>query len=101
MTFHIAQQVTMIRPHSFSLMLPDEVQPVFGEVYTIRDISSHPRVIGLIFREIRNPSGRYLSPSGECSFNSEFFRPVIKNKTDIGFAHEILRKASRTKESAA
>lgn len=29
------------------------------------------------------------------------FRPIVKKKTDIGFAREILRKASRTRERAA
>jgi hypothetical protein len=28
------------------------------------------------------------------------FRPIVERKTDIGFAHEILRKVSKTKEMA-
>ena len=90
MTFRVGQQVTMIRPHTFSDMWLDEVQPVFGEVYTIRAIVTHPHCLGLMFQEIRNPSDRYVLANGECSFNSGRFRPVTKSKTDISVFKKML-----------
>lgn len=95
MTFRVGMKVTMIKPHVFQNMQADEVQPRFGEVYTVIEVREWVADCpALVFQEIRNPpnyEGR------EAAFDGCEFRPIVDKKTDIGFAHEILRKASRTK----
>ena len=34
-------------------------------------------------------------------FRADRFRPIVERKTDIGFAHEILRKATRKQDANA
>ena len=72
--------------------------PVKGEIYTIRDIEAADDGIYLRFVEIVNAPGFYFEGYGECSFHTEGFRPVEPRKTDISFAHEILRKATKPVE---
>jgi hypothetical protein len=64
-------------------------------------MDSLPPGLSLRFDEIRNPNLRYLEGPIECSFAAIWFRPLVDKTTDIGFAHEILRKASRMKETTA
>lgn len=51
----------------------------------------------------RGPSGtQHLQVSGfEPHFHQRRFRPVVERKTDISFAHEILRKATKPARSPA
>jgi hypothetical protein len=72
-----------------------EILPQKGEIYTIRDIEPGEDGIFLRFVEIVNVPGYYLDGFGECSFHEEGFRPVEPRKTDISFAHDILRKATK------
>lgn len=99
MTFRIGQQVVCIHRGRWHELLCGEAAPMFNEVYRIREIDSDPPGLSLRFDEIRNPSLRYDTGLVECSFNARWFRPLVARTTDIGFAHEILRKASRTKET--
>jgi hypothetical protein len=86
MTFRIGQKVVCIadrRGRVNDLGLPGFVK---GHVYTITSFYEEP------------PHGLFLSTAelgprvgGQvCGF-----RPIVERKTDIGFAHEILRKASK------
>ena len=82
-----------------------EQGPVFGEVYTIRDITSRRSgKIYLRFEEIRNPE-IYDEDEGdndckEARFWIARFRPVQTRKTDISVFTDILRKAEREIEDA-
>ncbi len=47
--------------------------------------------------EIVNPSDAVWldDPPAEAAFRKRRFRPIVERKTDISFAHEILRKATK------
>jgi hypothetical protein len=97
MTFRVGQKVVCIKgPRRHR----DLTQPKIGEVYTIRLIypSSFTGEPGFLLEEIVNG----LHPNGrEYGFYADRFRPVIERKTDISFAHEILRKASKPARAPA
>lgn len=59
-----------------------------GSIYTIENITPEGN---LEFIGIRSPEDKYWA----AGFAPECFRPVQKHQTDIGFAHEILRKVGR------
>lgn len=101
MTFRVGQQVVCIKRDRWHELLCGETGPVFNGVYRIRGMDSSPPCLSLHFDEIRNPALRYREGPVECSFVALWFRPLVDKTTDIGFAHEILRKASRVKEAAA
>jgi hypothetical protein len=96
MTFHVGQKVVCIKRGSWANEFGaagDEVFPSFGEVYTIRRIEDGR---WLLLVEIVNRLREYGDGElGEARFCASRFRPVVERKTDIGFAHEILRKVSR------
>jgi hypothetical protein len=79
----------------------DEIDPVVGDIYTVRGIeidrpSGDINPIGLLLGEIINAPRYYRDHDEptECTFGAHRFRPLIERKTDISFAHEILRVAS-------
>jgi hypothetical protein len=63
-------------------------------IYTVRSVfrrrGQSEDVI--LVEELINPIWR---DGMECGFFARRFRPVVERKTDISFAHEILRKASK------
>jgi hypothetical protein len=97
MTFRVGQRIVCVKevPHR---VWPDCAYPRFHEVYTIRALRVCPRsqTLNCQLVEIVNPE-RESPPDGfgEPYFGIWRFRPIVENKTDISFAHEILRKASR------
>lgn len=99
MTFRIGQQVVCIHRGRWHELLCGEIAPVFNGNYRIRDMDSSPPGLSLQFDEIRNPALRHCEGPVECSFAAHWFRPLVDKMTDIGFAYEILRTASRTKET--
>ncbi len=75
MTFRIGQRVTLIREVKWRLVTQSEIAPIFGSVYTIRDMVRAASATGLIFEEIRNvPRDGEL----ECGFDASVFRPVVE-----------------------
>lgn len=99
MTFRVGQKVVCVRDDwvnrgKYGLLVPDK-----GNVYTIRGFQYHGEFIGLFFFEIKNEIGNWEGCIVEPSFGIRYFRPVDEKKTDISFAHEILRKATK-KEKA-
>lgn len=97
MAFRIGQRVVCIRGTGARVPYGDKVVicPEKGTTYTVRGIQPNPFTGGLqclLLEEIHNP----LHSSGlEFDFTADRFRPIVERKTDIGFAHEILRKVSR------
>lgn len=75
------------------------VRPDRGSIYTVRDIrigSEGRQFIRLV--EIVNPHAKFCdAPDQEPWWWAEAFRPVVDRKTDISFAVEILKKATRTR----
>jgi hypothetical protein len=74
------------------------IYPVQGEAYTVRNIepNAHGKIC-IRLEEIINPVGMARDGSMFCEalFFASRFRPLVERKTDIGFAHEILRKVSK------
>jgi hypothetical protein len=78
--FHVGQKVTMIDPRQWQDEADGEAYPVFGVLYTIRDIELGVDGSGdtfLNFHEIRNERYRYLGDYGEAAFFAGYFRPVV------------------------
>lgn len=103
--FRIGQKVVFIGPrHDSKRMHYDCVNPVVGTIYTVRSIYAPPLgvegPIGLRSVEIVN-APKLIEEYGlsvEIAFWEKCFRPLVESKTDIGFAHEILRKATRKRK---
>lgn len=85
----------------------DVVYPEYGVVYTIRDIVIlADGGVGIRFFEIVNPIHEYEDSDGsvveeETTFDATCFRPVSDRTTDISWAHDILRKATKPVEEHA
>jgi hypothetical protein len=90
MTFRVGQKVVCINDKEIhGGFWAAGARPVAGAVYTITEIipGAYGDYQALRFSEIRN--------AGDIGYRSSRFRPVAERKTDISFAHEILRKASK------
>lgn len=96
MTFRVGQKVVCVddsisrlsRILRWALRYPWNLRR--GEVYTIQSLASD--FYGestLVLVEAKNP------PVEDRGFFARRFRPVANRKTDISFAHEILRKTKR------
>lgn len=100
MAFYRGQKVVCVndvyRHHSWHLV---RNRPVQGAVYIIREIASgwfDDGEDGLRLEEVKNEPRRWHGGDvSEVAFALFRFRPVVERKTDIGFAHEILRKVTR------
>jgi hypothetical protein len=84
MTFRVGQKVTLTSKRPFKNMSDEERSPVFGEVYTIRDMEPWYGEVGLVFEEIRNPE-IYRSGIRECTFNASRFRPIVEDRKSVSF----------------
>jgi hypothetical protein len=103
MTFRTGQKVVYVGAkisiwRQIERALHPYVTPQKDVVYTVANTYATPcGVLMIELLELPSPADDYWS----AGFNSCVFRPVVDRKTDIGFAHEILRKASKTKETVA
>lgn len=70
-----------------------EIFPEVGKVYTIRELvlMCDEDVPYVRLNEIVNKPVDYSDGFNECAFGCMRFRPVEPHKTDISWAHEILR----------
>jgi len=74
-----------------------------GCVYTIREICEFPYApdkiagLGVRLEEVVRPQDRINPDWSDYPFRMSRFRPAVERKTDISFAHEILRKATKRK----
>lgn len=86
MTFRVGQKVVCV--DAGRCYRKRKTDLVKGAIYEIEAIDEFGGERGLVVSGARSwwPSGAY---------NARRFRPLVERKTDIGFAHEILRKASR------
>lgn len=97
-SWYVGQKVVCIKRGRWVCQEFLDQFPVYGQVLTIRSVRlcDECGVIGLRFAEVLN--SEMLRADGtrdEPDFAAYRFRPVIARKTDIGFAHEILRRAQR------
>lgn len=73
----------------------EEIQPVVGGVYTIREVLHDDYdCIAFCFEEIINRKFRYIDGFSETYFWANKLRPVQTRKTDISIFHEILKSVS-------
>lgn len=103
--FQIGQKVVRVKDDAArnsrmclgNLKWPDIVHE--GRVLTIRDIDMRYvlwyGVAGLRFEELFFPAKRTTGGPIEPAFPADQFRHVQDLKSDIGFAHEILRAATK------
>lgn len=97
MTFRVGMKVVCILNKPWRPQPDLKHTPFYKGVYTIRGIRTRGEDVGLCFVELRNPPTR-ITDTGEIIepvFDAAQFRPIVERKTDISFAHEILRKVSR------
>ncbi|MDB5603538.1 MAG: hypothetical protein JWP25_438 [Bradyrhizobium sp.] len=95
--FRVGQEVECItdawQPGRLKLTMPKA-----RCVYTIRGMTLRPWSDvqrGLWLIGIDNKVSHFIDGTYEPYFDAQYFRPIVERKTDITFAHEILRKASR------
>lgn len=92
MTFRVGQEIVCVDVSPagahFTGLAPRLVK---GQVYTVAAVGlTHPMDPDLL------PCIRVFEDVGHDSpIWAHRFRPIVERKTDISFAHEILRKASR------
>jgi len=83
MAFYVGQKVALARKPNRVMATFGEAIPVFGPVYTIRDIFVCAGQELLRFVEIVNEPRVYLEGYQECGFNAKYFRPITERKTSI------------------
>lgn len=97
MTFYIGQKVVCIEAASGPTCTHRTREPDKGDICTVSNIYNHPE--GLVLELIEFPSRAcdHFLPG----WLAESFRHVVERSTDISFAHEILRKASKPAKAPA
>lgn len=108
MTFRVGQKVVRVGSDGGGMISKEDAArmgysyPEMGEVVTIRTLNVWPLMTILTFHEHDNSHvQRQLDSAWEPGFNAAAFRPLVERKTDISFAHEILRKASKPARAPA
>ena len=92
--FHVGQKVVCVDGQRRQRGKGDEVLPVYGRVYTIRDMVSFSPydTPGIQLCEIRNTIRHYLQGMHECTFNPNRFRAAVDKKTDISIFTKMLNR---------
>lgn len=107
MTFRVGQKVVCIKDYPdeharFSNIGARQRSRLIheGSIYTIREIDTRSITIhGVACLRFEGITGRMrdtcVGPwESGASFPASHFRPIVERKTDISFAHEILRKVT-------
>lgn len=87
--WHIGQLVVCINDIEMGNRFIDEIKPVKGQIYTIRDIEIYVSKTGLLLEEIINKPRNYLHPDTleveykEAVYLSCRFRPLRKTSIDV------------------
>lgn len=94
MTLHIGQKVVCVDASCIDSQKYYQPEIFVGAIYTIASFGEHSDFPGeqgvhLVEIPLRIPVG------DREPFGAWRFRPIVEKKTDIGFAHEILRKITR------
>lgn len=97
MTFRVGQKVVCIS-EGCEFGYNDEIVPQKGQIYTVREVLPaihYPGELVIRLVEIVNRPRQYRDSFTECSFRAVRFRSIVEKKTDISFAHEILREHTK------
>jgi hypothetical protein len=78
--FHVGQKVVCVRADWDD---GDEIVPVKGAVYTVRQTCEWRGNPGIRLVEIVNEPGDYIGGVRECSFAARAFRPVKTTSIDV------------------
>ncbi len=89
--FHVGQKVVCVKVGAWADALLDEIMPINGGIYTIRDMEADSGEVWLRFDEIRNPECPFDDGWYECRFWADNFRPLETRKTSIEIFNQILR----------
>ncbi len=103
MSFHVGQKVVCISAASNNGGIPAGAsEPTLGDVGTIINVYM-PRCqqLAIELAEWPQPGGIIGNRRYEPGWLAEDWRPLIERKTDIGFAHEILKKVTRKNRVSA
>lgn len=99
--FHVGQRVVCVdaSPSLIEWASDDDI-PVVGNVYTITRIFLLKSGLAFDLVEIHRGAIAAWVWNGMVGYGAYRFRPIISRKTDISFAHEILRTVTTpTKET--
>lgn len=96
--FRVGQKVVCVDDSGNRLNRREKL-PVKGAIYTVREVFAE----SIHLNEIVNSPWFYYQEDGavtllEIRFRATRFCPIVSRPTSIEFAHEILRKATRTDE---
>lgn len=95
MAFYPGQKVVCVDDTPLFGPWEDDCRPIKGKVYTIfqvgltNSLDPHARCVSIVELGYGGP------------YYERRFRPVVERKTDIGFAHEILRKVTKPQKADA
>lgn len=95
MTFHVGQKVVCVDANSPSFQNFNHSKNLLinREIYTIEWVGTDlPTGICMVQLCELPTKNQFDSP---IYYQAKRFRPLVERKTDISFAHEILRKASK------
>jgi hypothetical protein len=102
MTFRVGQKVVCVETwHLNGTGYGDEVGPVRGRIYTIRDIGfglnpAYPHSLQVRLAEITIPLRPYRGfPLQEPGFSVSRFRPIVERKTDISIFTAMLNPSKQ------
>lgn len=103
MNFRVGQKVVCVDAEAHGKYLAPGLRPkrtsdplhglTKGAIYTVRELTGYMGFPSIRLMEIRRPVSTNFHV--EVGFANARFRPLIERKTDIGFAHEILRKHTK------
>jgi hypothetical protein len=88
LNWKVGDKVVCLKNGKWSGLQPDESFPVYGGIYTIRNIEPHKDEVYIRLEEVVNP-GDY-EDCEECQFWAKHFRPVQTRKTDISIFTALL-----------
>jgi hypothetical protein len=93
MTFRVGQKVVCVDDRHSGEWSAQWVK--IGSVYTVAAVGVEPHLPTAHLRGIEYITIRLVGVMKPGSFASVRFRPIVERRTDISFAHEILRKATK------
>jgi hypothetical protein len=105
MTFRVGMKVVCINAGVIGDPIADKAEweaseRIFeGRIYTIaRVLIDYKGVCILHLFEVRRSLNSRLDHGSDVGYYAGRFRPIVEPKTDIGFAHEILRKVTKRRK---
>jgi len=94
--FRVGQKVVCIEASTGEFVYQGAVEPTVGDIGTVTNVYvAFNGDLAIELAEFPAPGGRWGGAIYEPGWLACSFRHLVERKTDIGFAHETLRKVSR------